>query len=392
MKASRSESSTNVIRVNATSIDVSSSNTIAFGYAGELARAGRVIAGRHRLERPLPDLAYAGVAAHWALASSRAVAPASFTSSASRAAGLGKSGAAGRGGALGKGEPGRAHGAGVVSGRVWSAESLWDGSLVLVELLDPAIAEDPGLADAFEWEVRAAAAVTSPFVNRVLDFGIECNTPYLVTEMPYGVSLAARLRAGKRPSQLELERILHELGHALDQMHDRGFIHRDLRSERVFAYRPSRLAAREANGRTRGESAHPEREVVTLSFGISKLMNDTLELVRTMARRPVTPADTPQYTSPEQVLGTSPVGPRSDLWSLAVIAFECLTGEMPFDGKTTGERLVQICTGEPRVPSSIAAVPRGFDAWFARGVQKDPEQRFGSAREMAEAYAGLVSC
>lgn len=349
MRTSRGEGSTNVIRVNATSIDVSSSNAIAFGYANELARAGRVIGGRHRLKSPLPDPLSGGAR------------------SGSR-----------RGGRI--------------SGRVWSAESLWNGASVLVELLDPAIAEDPALSDAFEWEVRAAAAVTSPFVNRVLDFGVEGNTPYLVTEMPFGESLAARQRSGHTTRPLELERILNELAHALDEMHERGVVHRELRSERVFLYRPSRAAA---NARPAAREQAPpdpstEREVMTVSFGISKLMNDTLELARTMARRAVTPADLPAYASPEQVLGTSPVGPQSDLWSLAVIAFVCLTGEMPFGGQTTGERLVQICTGKPRVPSSICKVPRGFDAWFARGVQKEPARRYASAREMAEAFGELV--
>jgi eukaryotic-like serine/threonine-protein kinase len=374
MTASRGDSPANVIRVNATSIDVSCSNTIAFGYANELARAGRIIGGRHRLKNPLPDPASGGLGGYPAAGgqTSRSAGAGSFTGNHAAANGRGRGA--------------------VTSGRVWSADSLWLGTTVLVELLDPAIAEDPGLADAFEWEVRAAAAVTSPFVNRVLDFGVECNTPYLVTEMPYGDTLAMRIRSGKRPSPLELDRILRELAHALDEMHDLGVIHRELRSERVLLYRPSRLGStRAASARKIHDIAPAEREVLTLSFGIAKLMNDTLELVRTMARRAVTPADTPQYASPEQVLGTSPVGPRSDLWSLAIIAFECLTGQMPFEGRTTGERLVQICTGEPRVPSALAEVPDGFDEWFTRGVQKAPEDRFGSAREMADAFSALVS-
>jgi eukaryotic-like serine/threonine-protein kinase len=376
MTTSRGEGAPNVIRVNATSIDVSSSNAIAFGYENELARAGRIIAGRHRLKAPLADRLSGNASSSSASLGKTSLGDASSNRASPRAT------------------QNVSRAREVVSGRVWGAESLWHGATVLVELLDPAIADDPALADAFEWEVRAAAAVTSPFVNRVLDFGIECNTPFLITEMPYGDSLASRVRSGRRPGPLELERILSELAHALDEMHELGVMHRDLRSERVFLYRPSRPGAHAceaANQQAAPRNDGMEREVMTLSFGISKLMNDTLELARTMARRPVSPADTPQYSSPEQVLGTSPVGPQSDLWSLAVVAFECLTGEMPFSGKTMGERLVQICTGQPRVPSSICRVPHGFDAWFARGVKKDPESRYTSAREMAEAFGSLVS-
>jgi glutamine synthetase adenylyltransferase len=64
---------------------------------------------------------------------------------------------------------------------------------------------------------------------------------------------------------------------------------------------------------------------------------------------------------------------------------------MPFTGASMGERLVQICTAEPLVPSELAEVPHGFDAWFARGVQKDPSDRFASAREMADSFSTLVS-
>jgi eukaryotic-like serine/threonine-protein kinase len=323
---SASESVRHVIRVNATSIDVTSSNAIAFGYVNEIARPGRMLAGRHRLISLLP-------------------------------------------------EPGSQR----ATGSIWRAESARSGTPVMVELLDPAIGEDAGLSDTFEWEARAAAAVGSPFVNRVLDFGVEGSTPYLVTQLPCGETLAEGLAAQRRPTLPELERMFREVALALDEMHALDLVHRDLRSERIFLYRaPGPRPA--------------ERHVASLSFGISKLMNDTLDLVRTMARRAITPADIPRYTSPEQVLGTLPIGPRSDLWSLAVIAFECMTGEMPFVGATLAEQLVQICTEEPRVPSTLAEVPRGFDGWFTRGVHKSPEMRWGSALEMADALSSVLGC
>lgn len=323
---SRSDNVKNVIRINATSIDVTSSNAISFGYTDELARAGRVIAGRHRLEAPLPD-------------------PTS----------------------------------GKVTNHLWLAESAWHEGPVLVELLDPAIAEDAGLAETFECEARAAAAVSSPFVNRVLDFGVERSTPYLVSELPAGESLAARIARGERLTLPELDRMLREVALALDEMHGLGLLHRDLRSPHIFLPEPgtSPAARAAANG-------------ARLSFGIPKLMNDTLELVRTMARRSISPADTPRYSSPEQVLGTSAPDERSDLWSLAVIAFECVTLEMPFAGVTMAERLVQICTGQPRLPSQLCAVPRGFDEWFARGVEKAPADRWPSALQMSDALSALL--
>jgi serine/threonine-protein kinase len=319
--------------VNATSIDVTSSTTITFGYVSELARAGRVIGGRYRLHSPL-----LGTSSR----SRRATPRVSSTPSI-----------------------------------LWRADSLERlGSPVLIELLDPAIAEDPGLADVFAAEARAAAAVSSPFVARVLDFGIEGSTPYLATELGVGETLAARITARQRPSGGELARIFSELAEAVGAMHAVGLLHRDLRGERVHLWRAP---------------VGGKRESVKLAFGISKLMNDTLELARTMARRAVTPAVSPHYASPEQVLGTMPMVPASDLWSLAVIAFECMTGELPFAGASMGERLVQICAGSARVPSEICKVPRGFDQWFARGVCKAPSDRWGSAQEMARALRTILA-
>jgi eukaryotic-like serine/threonine-protein kinase len=322
---SRSKSGGDVIRVNGASIDLTSSHSIAFGYVSELARAGRLIGGRHRLQRPLPD-------------------PSS-------------------------GKP---------SGTLWLAESPRLGSQVVVELLDPAIAEDASLADTFEWEARSAAAVTSPVVNRVLDYGFEASTPYLVTRLPYGENLAVRIARHDLPTAAELGRMFREIALAVEEIHALGLLHRDLRSDRIFLRRAA------------GAKLDAERQVASLSFGIAKLMNDTIELVRTMARRAVTPADVPRYVSPEQVLGTCAPDARSDLWSLAVIAFECMTGELPFVGTTMGERLVQICTGEARVPSRIGRVPPGFDAWFARGVRKAPGDRWSSALQMADALSAVL--
>lgn len=330
---SRSESARGV---KPTSIDATSSNAISFGYISELARPGRIIAGRHRLQGPLHE------------ASNR------------------------RAPAVARGAYGSS---------LWRADALWGGHPVMVELLDPAIAEDASLADAFALEARAASAVSSPFVTRLLDFGIEAGTPYLVTELAgfdfrLADTLASRIAARRLPCCSEFALLFHELCQGVEAMHTSGLLHRDLRSDRVTL-----LSAPDTSG---AEREHPK-----LSFGISKLMNDTLDLVRTMARRAVAPAATPQYASPEQVLGTTALGPASDIWSLAVVAFETVTGELPFVGATLGERLVQICAGPARLPSEVARVPRGFDAWFARGVQKAAGDRWGSVREMADALLAL---
>jgi hypothetical protein len=93
--------------------------------------------------------------------------------------------------------------------------------------------------------------------------------------------------------------------------------------------------------------------------------------------------------SPEHFGSSVAIDHRADLWSLGVIAFECMTGDRPFQGGTLMSLAFQVCSGTTPLPSSKAAVPEGFDAWFARAVAKDPDQRFPSARIMAEELRGL---
>jgi serine/threonine-protein kinase len=88
--------------------------------------------------------------------------------------------------------------------------------------------------------------------------------------------------------------------------------------------------------------------------------------------------------SPEQAQGTKTVDWRSDLWSLGVIAFECMTGRRPFESEALGDLLMKILVGQLPVPSQFADVPAGFDAWWARAASRDPAQRFQSAKELAD--------
>jgi serine/threonine-protein kinase len=258
-------------------------------------------------------------------------------------------------------------------GTIWRAQHLSLDSRVAIKFLDPALAEDGEMLERFLREARSAAAVRSANVVQVLDSGLDSGMPYIAMELLEGESLDARLKARGRLSPAELEKVFGEVARAVEHAHELGVVHRDLKPGNIFI-------ARER-----------EREISkVLDFGIAKVVDSVLGVHLAAGTRTGTVLGTPHYMSPEQVRGQRTLDHRTDLWSLAVIAFECLTGTLPFGSSAIGDLVVQICTAKPRKPSKVAEVPAGFDEWFARGVRKDPGERFASARQMADALSGVL--
>jgi serine/threonine protein kinase len=193
-------------------------------------------------------------------------------------------------------------------------------------------------------------------------------TPYIVMELLNGESLEARLAERGRLDPFELDKVFSEVARAVNNAHDLGVVHRDLTPSNIFLAREGK-----------------DEVTKVLDFGIAKIKLDAPGIANASATRSGIFMGTPRYMSPEQVRSTRDVDHCTDLWSLGVVAFECLTGRCPFVGEATGELLVQICTAEPLVPSEVADVPSGFDAWFLKATSKEKSARFTSAREMADA-------
>ncbi len=255
-------------------------------------------------------------------------------------------------------------------GSVWLAEHLALRSWVAVKLMDPAIAATPEGAERFRREAQAAASLRSAHVVQVLDYGLHEATPFLVMELLQGESLASCLEREKRlPPQRTLA-IITQVARALGRAHAAGIVHRDLKPDNVFLVRED------------------DQELVkVLDFGIAKTPQAQFGGMET--RTGVT-MGTPYYMSPEQVEGRRAVDFRTDLWAMTVITSECMTGVRPFDGSTFGELLLNICARPVAPPSSQGLMLPGFDAWFARGTNRDAEQRFTSAQELATTLRDLV--
>jgi serine/threonine-protein kinase len=255
-------------------------------------------------------------------------------------------------------------------GSVWRAEHLTLHSAVAIKLMDPAIAATPEGAERFQREAQAAASLRSTHVVQVLDYGVEDGTPFLVMELLHGESLSACLEREGRLTPTRTYAIISQVARAIARAHTAGIVHRDLKPDNIFL-------------------VHEDDQEVAkvLDFGIAKTPESAFGDMKT---RTGVVMGTPHYMSPEQAEGKRTVDQRTDLWAMAVIVCECITGLQPFRGETWGELLLNVCARPSPIPSSLAAVPAGFDAWFDKATSRDQTLRFATVQELVSALRSVV--
>lgn len=251
-------------------------------------------------------------------------------------------------------------------GTVYRATHLLLKAPVAIKVIDREVSSGDVALARFMREAQAAASLRSPHVVQVLDYGSAEGSPFMVMELLEGENLAQRIERIGRLTPGETYRVITHVARAIAKAHEAGIVHRDLKPDNVFL-------------------VHNEGDEVAkvLDFGVAKV--ETTALGGGSHTRTGSLLGTPYYMSPEQAQGNKEVDHRSDLWALAVIAFECLTGKRPFYSDGLGDIVLQICVRDIPRPSSVAEVPPGFDDWFARATQREPADRFQSARELSEA-------
>jgi serine/threonine protein kinase len=254
-------------------------------------------------------------------------------------------------------------------GSVWKARHLGLDAPIAIKFQHAHRASSAAAA-RFRREARAAAKLCHPNVVRVVDYGIDAEVPFIAMELLQGESLKARL---ERQTALALEEAVEfsrQAASALDAAHDAGIVHRDLKPSNLFVVRE---AGREG--------------VKLLDFGIAKWFEAEGE--------GITEDDlvvgSAQYMSPEQARA-QPVDGRTDVWSLGVVAFQMLTGELPFHGANIPDTLSRICAGKWDPPSvHLGPSYVEVDAVFARAFELEPELRFASAGAFATALSDAVA-
>jgi serine/threonine protein kinase len=257
-------------------------------------------------------------------------------------------------------------------GSVWLADHLTLQLRCAVKFMTGETQRDPNFRTRFEFEARSIAQLQSPHVVRILDYAVADDVPFIAMEFLQGEDLCARLSTAGRLDPATTYRIVSQVARGLSKAHLAGLVHRDIKPENVFL------------------AQEDDDEVVKLlDFGVAKSSAFALPGTGTQAGSLV---GTPAYMSPEQARGTREVDHRSDLWSLAVIAYQCLTGKLPFESPTLGDLFGQIMYEAMPVPSKVAPwLTPQFDAWWARAASRNVDDRFASARDLADALGQALA-
>jgi eukaryotic-like serine/threonine-protein kinase len=255
-------------------------------------------------------------------------------------------------------------------GTVYLAHDLQLDRKVAIKILASSLAGDSELVTRFEREARLTASLEHPNIVPVYAVGEMEGRPFIVMKKLEGRTLAAYLReCGALPGD-EVLALMRQLCSGLDFIHARGFIHRDIKSGNIFI--------------------GPDGLATILDFGILRTSENAEALTRTGMVM-----GTPQYMSPEQALGAREIDHRADLYALAVLLFECLTGTLPFEAESELSLIQmqahapppELIDRAPWVPPSVAEVVK-------RALAKRPEERYASAGELLvaleDAYDGRV--
>jgi serine/threonine protein kinase len=254
------------------------------------------------------------------------------------------------------------------------------GKPVAIKFLKPHILGKPVLVERFRREAQLAASIQSDHVVRVLDVGsVEHGGPFMVMELLEGEDLGTVVSKTPLPVDLAIDYLIQACD-ALAEAHVLGIVHRDLKPENLFVVRRKNTSA----------------IIKILDFGISKTYERKVQLEGAPRVRQMTGAEdrfgTPLYMSPEQLVKTSSVDSRTDIWALGVVLYELVTGALPFDADTVAGYSACVVS-MPHIPIStrLANAPPNLDAIIDKCLEKNPDERYRNVAELVVELVSLVA-
>jgi len=240
---------------------------------------------------------------------------------------------------------------------------------VAVKVLPEHLAADPQALARFEREAKAVAALSHPNILAIHDFAKAGDQVYAVIELLEGETLGERMGQGPLPVR-QATSIGRDIAEGLAAAHDAGIVHRDLKPDNVFLLNDGR--------------------VKILDFGLAKQttgpvaggLSQTAAIGARAQTDPGTVLGTVGYMSPEQIRGAD-VDYRTDIFSFGIVLYEMLCGERPFHGDTSVETMTAILREDPpELTASVPGLPPALDSVVRRCLEKRPESRFQSARDL----------
>lgn len=249
-------------------------------------------------------------------------------------------------------------------GRVYEGRHHQTHERVAIKVLHAEVARDAVAVERFKREYETARELAHPNVVKVIDFGATGDgLSYMVMEYLEGEELGQVLRRGVPLEAARVVRLFAQLGVALDYAHSFGVIHRDLKPDNIFLCR----------------SAHGD-VLRILDFGSVKLQMETGPKLTAFG----TTLGSPYYMSPEQAMGKQDVDQRSDVFAIAAILYECLTGKLAFDAPSVAQILMSIINQQPTPPSQLRpGLPPRIDDVIDQGLRKNKADRYPSVSALA---------
>lgn len=247
---------------------------------------------------------------------------------------------------------------------VFKAEDILMNRTVAIKMLKDDIAEDTEAVKRFINESKAVAMLSHKNIVNIYDVSVKGNLKYIVMEFIEGITLKTFLkRKGGKLSWRETLNITEQILRALEHAHSKGIVHRDIKPQNIMLLK---------NGL-----------IKVADFGIAKLPDtDTL----TADDKAI---GTVHYISPEQASG-KPIDEKSDLYSLGVLMYELCCGQLPFTADTPVSVALKQCNEEPTRPRDIVPdLPEGLEQIILHAMQKDPEKRYQSAKQMLRHITAL---
>lgn len=248
-------------------------------------------------------------------------------------------------------------------GVVYRANHIFIDRPVAIKFLRKEYLTDSAAIERFKLEARAAARIHHPNVTAILDFGVTDGNFYLVMEYLEGYSLRQQLKTNGALTLKDTIKIMAQVCDALDAAHKSNIVHKDLKPDNIFLHTKEGI-----------------EQVKVLDFGIAEILGKSSDI----DENPNAFAGTPHYMSPEQCQN-DPVSPATDIYSLGIILFEMLTGQLPFNDNSAVKIVLKHLSSPPPKLSDISnTIPEEFEAIVAKALSKNAEKRYQSATLLLE--------